>query len=98
MSRARNRYVITYDIENDRVRSKVSELLEGAGFRVQKSVFECLLAPDDLDRLVARIGRLAEGRGGLDVRVYRLCASCFADSFGLGEVEAGSGAEPWVVV
>ena len=45
-----------------------------------------------------RLGRLIDGRTGVDLRIYRLCAPCFAASFGLGEVERGAGAEPWVVV
>ncbi len=98
MTENRIRYVITYDVEDDRLRNRIAKVLEGTGFRVQKSVFECMLDGRELDRLVRRLGRLVEGSTGADVRVYRVCASCFAASFGLGEVEEGTGGEPWVVV
>jgi CRISPR-associated protein Cas2 len=98
MSQHRMRYVITYDIQEDRLRDHIAKLLKAAGFRVQKSVFECMLDAKELDRLIGRLGRSIEGQTGADVRIYRLCASCFAASFGLGEVELGTGAEPWVVV
>ena len=37
-------YLIVYDITKDRERTKVQKILEGYGFRIQKSVFECLLS------------------------------------------------------
>ena len=36
-------YLVCYDIVSDYRRNKVSQLLEGYGIRVQRSVFECLL-------------------------------------------------------
>ena len=98
MSENRMRYVVSYDVEEDRLRSRVAKILEGTGFRVQKSVFECLLDAEQLDRLVARLTRTVGDREGVDLRIYRLCASCFAASFGLGDVARGTGGEPWVVV
>lgn len=93
----RKRYVITYDIADDGLRNRVATLLQGAGLRVQRSVFECILDNGELDRLAAGLGRLVAGHEGADLRIYRLCASCFAASFGLGEVEEGAGREPWIV-
>ena len=36
-------YVVTYDLSDDRERNRVSRVLEGFGYRVQESVFECCL-------------------------------------------------------
>ena len=47
-------YLICYDITNDRRRDRVSRLLEGYGMRVQKSVFECVLTPDQYALLQKR--------------------------------------------
>ena len=47
-------YLVCYDIVNDRRRDRVSRLLEGYGLRVQKSVFECVLTPDQYDLLQRR--------------------------------------------
>lgn len=97
MTDDRQRYLVAYDIEDDRLRTRVASKLEGVGLRVQKSVFECLLAPPALDKLAGDLGRLMAGSEGADIRVYRLCTSCFAASFGLGELEEGTGAEPWII-
>ena len=37
-------YLITYDIEDDKRRKKISDLLEGYGVRVNYSVFEFYLS------------------------------------------------------
>ena len=96
------RYVVAYDIENDRTRTRVSEVLEGYGPRVQKSVFECELEPADLDRLTSRLRRelekAPEKAPGGSVRIYRLCASCLVASIGIGDVEQGVGDKPWIVI
>ncbi|MCW6038823.1 CRISPR-associated endonuclease Cas2 [Spirulina subsalsa FACHB-351] len=50
-------YVIAYDIPNDKRRKKVADLLEGYGVRVQYSVFECVLTPQQYGELSARLKR-----------------------------------------
>jgi len=69
------RYVICYDISDDRRRRKVATLLEGVGDRVQGSVFEA-----DLDSTLFETVRTS-----LDDRIdksedavssYRLCSAC----------------------
>ncbi|MEO1211365.1 MAG: CRISPR-associated endonuclease Cas2 [Cyanobacteria bacterium J06638_20] len=50
-------YLICYDIVLDRRRNKVAHLLEGYGMRVQKSVFECVLNPDQRDMIQRRLNR-----------------------------------------
>jgi CRISPR-associated protein Cas2 len=67
--------VVSYDISSDRRRGRVCKLLQDYGERVQYSVFECLLRPEDLKRLRERLKPLLEPAED-DVRFYRLCASC----------------------
>lgn len=50
-------YLICYDIVLDRRRNKVAHLLEGYGMRVQKSVFECVLTPDQRNLLQRQLNR-----------------------------------------
>lgn len=48
-------YLVCYDIVHDRRRDRVSRLLEGYGLRIQKSVFECVLTPDQYELLQRRL-------------------------------------------
>jgi len=92
------RYVIAYDIEEDRVRTRIATLLGSYGTRVQKSVFECNLESEALERLTNLLStELAVTPGG-NIRIYALCADCYAASLGLGELEEGTGGEPWILV
>ena len=61
-------------------------------------MFECQLEPPALDKLTGKLSdELAAAPGG-DIRIYRLCADCYGASIGLGEVEEGTGGEPWILV
>ena len=44
-------WVVCYDIPDNKRRRQVQKILEGAGRRVQYSVFACELDTDKLDRL-----------------------------------------------
>ncbi len=80
------KYVIAYDIESDTVRGRMADVLLALGERVQKSVFECVLAPEELDALVQRLQREIGDTPG-NVRIYRLCGSCLEASFGIGAIK-----------
>jgi CRISPR-associated protein Cas2 len=72
---AMNAYLACFDIQDDRIRKRVGDLLLQYGERVQKSVFEISLRrPEDLGPLRREIQSLLED--GDDVRFYRLCAAC----------------------
>jgi len=67
--------VISYDIEDNSNRKKISDLLEDAGgTRVQKSVFECWLTRKDVSGLKKKIHRLKAKKDS--VRYYSLCRMC----------------------
>ncbi|GIK75197.1 MAG: hypothetical protein BroJett021_41850 [Chloroflexota bacterium] len=68
-------FVVSYDIPDDRRRTKVMKTLNGFGKRVQYSVFECDLKQADLERLCALLRRLIDERQD-DVRIYGLCDVC----------------------
>lgn len=77
------RYVIAYDITSDQRRNQVSNLLKGWGRRVQKSVFECEVSPDELRGLAADLKRLLvipEDR----CHLYRICGECLPKRLVLG--------------
>ena len=75
-------YLICYDIEDNRERSRVARVLEGYGQRVQYSVFEVHLRPADVGRLREELQTVL-GEQGHDVRFYRLTADGLKSSSAL---------------
>ena len=71
--------VIAYDIQDDRRRTTLADLLEGYGTRVQKSVFECVLAQKDLRALMRQVEPLVETPEE-SVRYYVVCSRCLERS------------------
>ncbi len=70
-------YVVSYDIPDDRRRSRVHSALTGFGTWVQYSVFECFL--DRKQRLLLEARLLKEIHQREDtVRIYGLCGTCLA--------------------
>jgi CRISPR-associated protein Cas2 len=68
--------VISYDIQNDKRRTKVHKCLKSFGQWVQFSVFECELEKADYLRLRDRLDRLLDKTAGDSVRFYFLCERC----------------------
>ncbi len=79
--------VVSYDIPNDRRRTKVMKTLDGFGHRVQFSVFECELKPADLAKLKTRLKALIQPEED-DIRFYDLCESCQGKMTMLGKAKA----------
>lgn len=80
-------YLVSYDIPDDKRRTKLSKTIKDFGDRVQCSVFECILEKDLLDKMVARISEIID-KGDDSVRIYTLCANCESTIkvIGTGEV------------
>ena len=75
MGARRSRYVVAYDIPDDRRRSRVAKVLEGYGARVQYSVFECPLNGKQFAALWKELKeRVRPAEDSL--RAYRLCPTC----------------------
>ena len=79
--------VVSYDIPDNRRRTKLAHGLKDFGGRVQYSVFECLLEPAQVEALRSRIGRLIDPSEDR-VRIYRFCEDCGAKTevLGLGKL------------
>lgn len=67
---AAGKYIAVYDISDDKERGRVSKVLEGFGFRVQESAFECTLSRSGRDKLVAKLEELSLDTGF--VNIYRI--------------------------
>lgn len=68
-------YIIAYDIADDNKRNKISEYLAGWGRRIQKSIFECDLNREELNRVMSYIHGLIDETQDR-CHIYRLCAEC----------------------
>ena len=77
------RLAITYDISDNRARTRVFKILESYGAWKQYSVFE--LEVSDIMRLQMEDEIKAEIETGDKVRIYELCERCVAAITDLGE-------------
>jgi CRISPR-associated protein Cas2 len=68
-------YIVSYDIPDDRRRTRIHSALTGFGTWVQYSVFECFL--DRKQRLLLEARLLKEIHQREDtIRIYGLCGAC----------------------
>ncbi len=78
-------FLIAYDISDPRRLRRVAKTCEDFGFRVEKSVFECDIPPDDFDLLWAELQELIDKDQDALV-AYRICAGCASQVRGTGVV------------
>ena len=76
------KFVIAYDIQSDKNRKKLSDILEDIGYRVNFSVFECELNETKLKKLIKSAKALLNVKTD-SLRFYRLCENCVGKSFEL---------------
>jgi CRISPR-associated protein Cas2 len=67
--------VITYDISEDKRRTKIHKVLKSYGQWMQFSVFECDLTETQYTRLRLRLSKLIKPEQD-SIRFYFLCACC----------------------
>jgi len=78
-------YIVSYDISNDNFRNRVSDVLEGYGFRVQESVFECQFNADELGIVINRLENLIANND--NIRIYPLCKDCIKKALEIGKTK-----------
>ena len=82
------KYVVTYDISNDKRRTKLSDLLGSYGNRVNYSVFEIELSEAKREKLLHEIELKKLINKKYDsLRFYHLCENCVPKSFDVGNRE-----------
>ncbi|MBE9063433.1 CRISPR-associated endonuclease Cas2 [cf. Phormidesmis sp. LEGE 11477] len=67
--------VITYDISEDKRRTKIHKILKSYGQWMQFSVFECALTKTEYVRLRDRLNKLIRAEED-SIRFYFLCECC----------------------
>ena len=79
------RYVVAYDIPNNRRRKKIGDALEAYGKRVNYSVFEIQVKSNSKKRkLESELLEILKPKED-SLRFYHLCESCVSKSWSLGE-------------
>lgn len=73
------RWMISYDITDDKNRRRIHALLKDHGQRVQYSVFECELNRRQQQALRARLGEYLNKADGDSIRWYPVCHWCLAE-------------------
>lgn len=68
--------VVSYDIADDKRRSRIHKTLKNFGERIQFSVFECNLTKEQLLRMQYALRRIIKEDEHDSVRFYHLCDSC----------------------
>ena len=72
------RVVVSYDISDDKRRRKVAEIMEGYGYRVQYSVFECNLSKKQMAEMKQALRPYVKSREMDSIRFYLLPADAVA--------------------
>ena len=67
-------YIVSYDIPDNRKRTKIAKTLLDFGTRVQYSVFECILDDKLLEKMKNKLGKMISDEDS--IRIYALCAKC----------------------
>ena len=68
--------VVAYDISNTRKRTKVSKLLEEYGFRINRSVFECMFTKSEFIKIQDDLRTKLNAKTDSLV-FYTICVDCF---------------------
>ena len=83
-------------MRDDGDRSKIAALLSTWGDRIQQSVFECTLTPDDLDELHTRVVPLIDVDTD-SIHFVPICASCDRDRRLIGQALRPDPTVCWIV-
>ena len=82
------RWIICYDVVDNRRRAKIAKFLEGWGRRIQKSVFECELNSLELRKVLTKIDSELDSEEDRCL-AFRQCEACNE-----AEVSIGNTIEP----
>jgi CRISPR-associated protein Cas2 len=88
--------IISYDIADPRRLNRVAKLLEAAGERIQKSVFECGLTYDALLALRLRLRRAIDPTED-HILIIPVCARCRQHIHWQGKLPDAQSAPYWIV-
>lgn len=79
--------LISYDISEDKTRTRLAKRLKDFGKRAQYSVFEAEITPKEMEKLKKHLAKVELGKDD-SIRLYTLCKSCIGNVriWGSGEI------------
>lgn len=80
-------YIISYDITENKIRNKISKILEGYGKRIQYSVFECEISIKLFENLYEQLLKQAIDPKTDSIRIYHLCMACSEKCITIGNIK-----------
>ncbi|HED06155.1 MAG TPA: CRISPR-associated endonuclease Cas2 [Ignavibacteria bacterium] len=89
-------YLIAYDVEDDKQRLRISNLLEDYGVRVQRSVFECKLTSLLYKKFINKLKELITDE--VNIRIYPLCKECCIKAVGFGTLKKLPGLKGYEII
>ena len=89
--------LVCYDISRDTSRARVAAYLQQWGDRIQRSVFVCVLAPEDLTEMVSRIEEMIDPATDA-VHLLPTCATCWSRLVVRGQADATPDRPYWAVL
>lgn len=90
------RYIVCYDISDDRRRQRLVDVMLDYGSRVEESVFECALEAPLAAGMMDRIRKVVDTEAD-KVLVYGLCENCAQKALVIGPVERPQQAEFYIL-
>lgn len=70
------KYLICYDIKENRIRRQIVKYLEGFAFRIQESVFSCEVSAAEMHRVQQELLALAENASHPLLLIVPICKTC----------------------
>jgi CRISPR-associated endonuclease Cas2 len=77
--------IVSYDIESDKIRTRLARFLEKHGVRIQKSVFAVEIERHVFTRFKKGIENITRRQG--KVAIFRLCEGCLRSAIQMSKDE-----------
>ncbi len=71
------RYIVSYDISDNKTRLQVGRIVSGYTYRVQKSVFEGVMSEKGFNELLTRLKK-KHLEFTDSIRIYKVCEKCMS--------------------
>ena len=89
--------LVCYDISRDASRARVAAYLQQWGDRIQRSVFVCVVAPEEMDEMVGRIEEMIDPDTDA-VHLLPACVTCWSRLVVRGQADATPDKPYWAVL